>query len=176
MDTSTHQGVALWRRLAALIYDLLLLTAVLFLFTALLLPFSGGEAILPDRFGGWAHAYRGALLAVTWAFFFVPWSRRGQTLGMASWKLRMQRRAGGLPGWRECSLRVGLGLVLGLPLLVALYWQQGPLWLRALAIAPALLNYAWSWRDGERRTLQDRMSGCVLERVRPSTPAPGQAR
>lgn len=176
MDTLSHQGVALWRRLAALVYDLLLLTAVLFLMTALLLPFSGGDAILPDRFGAWAYAYRAALLAATWAYFFIPWTRRGQTLGMASWKIRLQRRTGGLPGWRECTLRVGLGLMMGLSLLVALCWQQGPTWLRTLAAAPAVLNYAWSWRDQARRTLQDRMSGCVVERVRPSTPAPGPAR
>jgi len=175
MDTLADHGVACWRRLAAMVYDLLLLTAVLFLSTALLLPFSGGDAILPDRFGVWAYAYRGALLAVTWAYFFIPWTRRGQTLGMASWKIRLQRKQGGLPGWRECTLRVAVGLLLGLPLLIALYWQGPPL-LRWLAAAPALLNYLWSFRDRERRTLQDLMSGCVLERVRPATPAPTPAR
>lgn len=176
MATLAVNKVATWRRLAALVYDLLLLTAVLILVTALLLPFSGGEAILPDRFGAWAYAYQGALLVVIWAYFWMPWSRRGQTLGMASWKLRLERRAGGLPGLRECSLRVGLGLALGLPVLVALYWERGPLWLRGLALAPAVVNYAWSWGDLQRRTLQDRMSGCRLVRVNSAPPAPTPAR
>ena len=37
------------RRFGAMLYDLLLVVALLFIVTALFLPFTGGEAITPER-------------------------------------------------------------------------------------------------------------------------------
>ena len=40
------------RRFGAMLYDLLVVLALFFIVTALFLPFTGGEAITPDRSGG----------------------------------------------------------------------------------------------------------------------------
>jgi uncharacterized RDD family membrane protein YckC len=74
----------LLRRLAAITYDTLLLTAVLFAATAVLLPVTEGEAIRPGS--GWFSAY---LVAVSFVYFGWFWTHGGQTLGMRSWRLRL---------------------------------------------------------------------------------------
>ena len=91
----------LGRRFAALVYDSLLLVAVLFLGTLLVLPLTGGEAITPQDSGGYDYLYRGWIALLTLGFFGLPWVRTGQTLGMMSWKLRLERLAGAHPGQAE---------------------------------------------------------------------------
>ena len=48
-SNSQSQTASLFRRLAALLYDSLLLLGVWFIATALLLPFTGGEAFRPNN-------------------------------------------------------------------------------------------------------------------------------
>ena len=47
---STHRP-GLFRRLGALLYDGMLLLGILFLATAILMPFRGGRAFQPDEWG-----------------------------------------------------------------------------------------------------------------------------
>ena len=79
------------RRLAAMFYDGLLLGAVLMIATALLLPLTGGEAITPADHPWLGFAYRLVIVGLVVLFFGTFWTRRGQTLGMASWRLRVER-------------------------------------------------------------------------------------
>ncbi len=101
LEHSAEPGTAgLGRRLAAIGYDSLLLVAVLFVGTAVLLPFSGGEAI---RAGDvWYTAY---LVALSFGYFGWFWTHGGQTLGMRSWRLRLV--GAGLDGanWRQALVR-----------------------------------------------------------------------
>jgi uncharacterized RDD family membrane protein YckC len=66
------------------VYDGLLLVAVLFAATAVLLPFTGGEAIRAGQ--GWYTAY---LVVVSFVYFGWFWTHGGQTLGMRTWNLRL---------------------------------------------------------------------------------------
>jgi len=71
---------SLIRRLAAFLYDSLLLIALF-----MLLRLNNGEAI--------EHlAYKFALLPIAWFFFAWFWSKSGQTLGMQAWRIKMTRR------------------------------------------------------------------------------------
>lgn len=65
------------RRLGALFYDSLLVLAVLFLATALLLTLRGGEAFPAGALG-----LKVYLFGVVFVFFGWFWTRDGQTLGM----------------------------------------------------------------------------------------------
>lgn len=171
MATSQDLGPAtVWRRLAALVYDGLLLVAVLFLGTLVLLPFTGGEPITPQDSGPWEYAYRAWVSLLVAGFFGISWTRRGQTLGMMSWKIRLQRDDGGLPTWPQALLRLGIGAVPVLSALVGLFAiGRGPG--SALAgwglplMVPAVANYLWMGFDPEARTLQDRLSGCRVVRL-----------
>ncbi len=97
-DTPMPPGLG--RRLAAIAYDTLLLAAVLFVATAALLPFSGGEAIRPDHV-----LYTAYLVAVSFAYFGWFWTHGGQTLGMRSWHLRLAGAGENGASWRQALVR-----------------------------------------------------------------------
>lgn len=161
---------SVWRRLGALVYDGLLLLAVLFMGTLVLLPLTGGQPITPQDSGPWEHAYRAWIALLVALFFGYSWTRRGQTLGMMSWKVRLQREDGSLPGWPVALLRLAIGLVPALSALVGLFaigrgtGSPAGAWGTALLL-PAVANYLFMGFDPEARTLQDRLSGCRMVRV-----------
>jgi uncharacterized RDD family membrane protein YckC len=125
------------RRLGALLYDALLLAALWMATTALFLPFTGGEALDPVRTPRLELLYRAALIAVLVGFYGLSWTTRGQTLGMAAWRLRVEREDGARLTWPDVLRRLALA---------ALSWLAlGLGWLAALA-------------DPRRRTWHDRLS------------------
>jgi uncharacterized RDD family membrane protein YckC len=134
---SAPQPPGLLRRLAAVVYDALLLVALLMVATALLLPLTGGEAIDPHRHPALEWLYRAVLLLLTVGFFGVSWTRGGQTLGMASWRLRVLREDGGTLSWADTVRRLAAAL---------LSW---------LALG---LGWLWVLVDPARRTWHDRLS------------------
>jgi len=143
-DSSTSRpahppaSAGLLRRLGALIYDGLLLVAMLMVATALFLPFTGGEAVDPRRNPLLEWVYRGVLLLVVAVYYGVPWTRRGQTLGMATWRLRVQRDDGSPLTWPDALKRLAAALLSWLPL---------------------GLGYLWILVDSDRRAWHDRLSG-----------------
>jgi uncharacterized RDD family membrane protein YckC len=72
------------RRLAAVIYDLILLIAVFFVATALLLPLNSGEAFTGQHF-----LFPFYLLTIGFIFYGWFWTHGGQTLGLKAWKIRV---------------------------------------------------------------------------------------
>ena len=79
----------LWRRLAALGYDLLFVIAVLILATFIALLFTGGESIPAQGPDQWL--FRLYLLAWVAGYFVFFWCRFGQTPGMKVWRLLLIR-------------------------------------------------------------------------------------
>jgi hypothetical protein len=108
--------VNIFRRLGAILYDGLLVFALLMLATALLLPFTGGQRIPPGTL-----SHQIYLLVVAYLYFDYCWRHGGQTLGMKAWKFRCQ----GATSHRHTLLRfvggmlslltLGLGFILGWP-------------------------------------------------------------
>lgn len=127
----------LLRRCGALLYDLLLLAAVLMVVTALFLPFTGGEAVTSAGNPLLEWTYRVALLGTIVLFFGAFWTGRGQTLGMAAWRLRVEREDGGRLTWGDTVRRLGTAV---------------------LSWLPAGLGYLWILVDPQRRAWHDRLS------------------
>jgi uncharacterized RDD family membrane protein YckC len=106
------------RRLAAIVYDGLLLAGVLLVATALALGLAvailGSESVRlhsPLRGNPFFSTY---LLLVCFFFYGGFWIHGGQTLGMRAWRLRVQQRDGRNIGWWQALLRfliAGLWLV-----------------------------------------------------------------
>ncbi len=71
-----------FRRIAAFLYDSLLLLALFMIITAVAVRLNNGEAI--EHIG-----YKLALLPVAWFFFAWFWSHGGQTLGMRAWRIKI---------------------------------------------------------------------------------------
>jgi uncharacterized RDD family membrane protein YckC len=128
-------------------YDLLIVIALLMVVTAAFLPLSGGEALSVERVGALEYVYRLVLLATIVLFFGLFWTRRGQTLGMAAWRLRIERDDGGRITWTQVLQRLAGALV---------------------SLGALGLGYFWIWIDRDRRAWHDRWSRSrvVLEKKR----------
>jgi uncharacterized RDD family membrane protein YckC len=125
------------RRLGAMLYDLLIVVALMFIVTALFLPLTGGVAITPGDSGALERIYQAALLLVLVLFFCVFWTWRGQTIGMLAWRLRVERSDGSSLTWRDALLRLAGACV---------------------SIAALGCGYWWIWIDRERLAWHDRWS------------------
>jgi uncharacterized RDD family membrane protein YckC len=86
-ETSPLPHCGLLRRLAAILYDSMLLAAILFLASLLALPLLGDH---PSQAG--LFFFRLYLLLILFAFFAWFWTHGGQTLGMRAWRIRLQNR------------------------------------------------------------------------------------
>ena len=108
----------MWRRLAALCYDVLLLAALVASFTLLVLAARLGRAVPPGT--PW---YSFCLFAVVLLFFSGFWAHGGQTLGMRAWRIRVVREDGSALTWPRAAARFALGLVAAAPAGLGLWWS-----------------------------------------------------
>jgi uncharacterized RDD family membrane protein YckC len=106
-----------------MLYDSLVVIALLMVTTALLLPFTGGEAITSERHGAaLEYAYRALLIMLVYVFFGWFWTRRGQTLGMQAWRLKVTREDGAHLTWGDACKRLLAALVSLAPLGLGYFW------------------------------------------------------
>ena len=116
-------------------YDSLLLLSALLVATALVMMLTRGTLTYHNPF------YKTLLFAICYLFHTWFWLHGGQTLGMKTWRLRVQRRDGG-------------------PISI---WQA---LVRFMAAIPSLalggLGFFWMLIDRERMTWYDRFSQTVV--------------
>ena len=119
-----------------MLYDGLLLVAVWFAATALLLAWRNGEAIPPH------HVYYTIyLLGIGFAFFGGFWIHGGQTLGMRAWNIRVLSENGKRIRLSQAALRYIFA------------------WVSLGAVG---LGYWWSLLDRRRRCWHDRFSATYV--------------
>ncbi len=135
-NTTTTQACSLVRRLAAILYDCLLLSAVLFVATFTLMPITGGEAIESGNI-----PYNIFLLTVSYFYFCWHWVSGGQTLGMRSWHIFVTNASSENPNWKQASLRFFSAM---------------------LSIVLCGLGFIWSLFDKNKLALHDRLSKTSL--------------
>ncbi|MGR9014285.1 MAG: RDD family protein [Gammaproteobacteria bacterium] len=105
------------RRLAAMFYDLLLLIAVLFVATALLLPLNAGEAFTAQQF-----FFPLYLLLVSFFFYAWFWTHGGQTLGLRAWKTKVLTLDMKPITWKQALLRFSMAIVSWFFLGLGFFW------------------------------------------------------
>lgn len=105
----------LLRRLAAMLYDALVLCALLMVAAAAWVALHRAAAPVGD----WA--FRAYLLAVCAVFYAGFWNR-GETLGLRAWKMRIEGPDGRPPGWGRALLRCGAALLSWLPAGLGFWW------------------------------------------------------
>jgi len=123
----------LLRRCGAMLYDALLVFAIMALFTVPFVAMEGGELVEPGT-----TAHQVAVFGAMYLFFVYFWTHGGQTLGMRAWRLRLETKSGSVPGIGIASIRFLLALISLLLFGFGFLWQ---LW------------------DKDRLTLHDRLSG-----------------
>ena len=114
----TPSNASLPRRLGAMLYDGLLVLALLFMATLPFVAVRGGEPVEPSNL-----TYQLTMLAVIYAFFVFFWTRGGQTLGLRSWRMRLETPDGGVPSFAAASIRFVMAIVSLLPLGLGFLWQ-----------------------------------------------------
>jgi len=130
------------RRIGAVLYDSLLLIAVLFI-AGLPLP------LIPEsiRFEPWVrYTTLAYLVAVSFVFLGWFWTHGGQTLGMRAWRIRVVTGNGAPLDWQRAARRFAWAL---------------------LSWAAVGLGFLWSLADPQRLAWHDRLSGTRLILVPP---------
>lgn len=90
----------LLRHLAAIVYDLFLLAALLFTATALILPLNAGLAFTAQQI-----IYPIYLLIISFLFYGWFWTHGGQTLGLRTWNLKVLTFNRESMSWKQALLR-----------------------------------------------------------------------
>lgn len=113
------QNTSLIRRIAAMLYDGLLILALLFLTT---LPFIAARDGEPVEIGD-NRLYQIVLALVVYAFFVGFWIRSGRTLGMQSWRLQLETANGEKPSLGKATLRFFAAIVSWSAFGLGFLWQ-----------------------------------------------------
>lgn len=150
-------------RLAAMVYEAVLLFGVVFIVSYALLALFQWKYPLPP---GPRTALQGVLFVAIGAYFVGCWTRSGQTLALKTWRLRVVGADGAPPS---------AGRALARYLLAWHLWVPGLLWaaLAQATVLPALAALVLGFAalllpalvDPQRRLLHDRWSGTRLVRV-----------
>ncbi len=150
----------LWRRLAALVYDLLVTVAIVMVVGLLCQLATGGRLIGTGDEIAIPLWYRPLQAVVVAAYFVSSWRYGGQTVGMRAWHIRLCADDG-----TALSLQRGVrrAIIAATPLLALalapVFDLRTTLWITlgawALWFAPALF-------DARRRALHDMLAGTQL--------------
>ena len=127
-----YQSAGLFRRLAAILYDSLLIIAMWLITTLLLVAFINDGTALQGPL------YQFGLYFEACLFYSYFWRLRGQTLGMQVWKIKLVSQSLQTLSWQECFARLFFALV---------------------SVSMLGLGFIWMLFDPDRLTWHDRASG-----------------
>lgn len=153
----------LWRRLLALVYDVLIVVAIVMVVGLLCQLATGGKLISTNGHAEIPLWYRPLQGLVVSAYFISSWLLGGQTLGMRPWRIRLTRRDGSSPTLQQAVLRV---LVAAAPMLVLMLAPTSgmriTLW---TLLAVWVVWFATALVDARRRALHDIVAATELRRL-----------
>ncbi|HAZ80732.1 MAG TPA: hypothetical protein DCX08_12435 [Porticoccaceae bacterium] len=139
-------SAGLFRRMAALVYDLFLLAAIvmayaLVVITPLRMAFYG----MPQENGDWLGfpiwlqiVIMFGLSFVLISYYWLCWRKQGQSMGMKAWRLKLIQNSGELATNQQCWLRAALA-----PLSLALFG----------------IGYLWCLLPPNKECIHDRITG-----------------
>ncbi|MFN3593526.1 MAG: RDD family protein [Thiobacillaceae bacterium] len=132
----TARPASLRRRLLSLVYEVLLMLAVLVIAS---FPVAPLVQAMPAPWG--RHFQQLYLLVVAGGYLVWFWTHGGQTLAMKTWRIRLVSASGDTVRSRQAWLRYALAL---------------------LGLAACGLGFLWALWDRERQFLHDRLAGTRL--------------
>jgi uncharacterized RDD family membrane protein YckC len=155
-------GAGLGRRLAASLYEALLLGALALLVGFALLPVlstgpTPSDGVLPLPGPASRAVSFAALFVVLGAYCVWGWSDRRRTLPMKTWRIAMESTSGHPVSLARAALRYCAWWI-GPALAIAVDAALRPSGHRHWALALLALNYAWALVDADRQFLHDRVA------------------
>ena len=170
-----YSMAGVWLRLAALLYDFLLVAAVVLVVSVILIAIGGvlfsisgqspSEAqTLPTWYRYWIMAP--AIFGSVYGFYALLWTKSGQTLGMQTWRIMVVARTGKYLTYRESLQRCGAALILPvvLYLVTRIGLDDAQHALKALFIG-FLFNYVFAALHPQKRSPQDLLSSSLVLKV-----------
>ncbi len=136
MENKDQNHCSLPRRLAAIFYDTLLLIAIFFVASFILLPLIGETGVESGN-----SFYNVFLILLAYLYFCWHWVNGRQTLGMRSWKIEVFNKTDSTLNWKQGSLRYFAAL---------------------LSLLLLGLGFIWALFDKEKLALHDRLSKTKL--------------
>lgn len=169
-DAAPLPRAGLFARLSSLLYECLLLLALLIIagFAAMIpgaLFFHDPGRLLAPRMQPLMMAYDAVVLG---AYFTWYWMHGGQTLAMKTWRLRLVTRLGAPLSLPQAVARylTALGLISAAMALLALRYRQHTLHDRLMiGLWGALAPFLWAVIDPQRLFLHDRLCGTRIVRL-----------
>lgn len=161
-EPSDSLPAPLWLRLVALVYDLLIVVAIMLVANMIGLALTGGHLLDEHQHlkAWWFPFFEAACVG---GYFVASWRRGGQTVGMRPWRLRVVSGAGGAAPTSRLLLRLA---VAAMPLLAL--GLAPAIGLRGAALAALGAWIAWfavALFDPRRRALHDLAAGTEVCRV-----------
>lgn len=122
--------VGLFRRLFAIFYDGFLLTAILFIVSAIATALNHGKAIEP---GDTVYPFFVfVIFSLSYLYFAWFWIHGGQSLGMKTWRIRIQSCDSSKLSWKTAAIRFISAIfswgIFGLGFLWALFDKKHRCW------------------------------------------------
>jgi uncharacterized RDD family membrane protein YckC len=155
------------RRMIAMIYEVFLLFAVVFLAGLVF------DIATQTREAASVRHFRQVLLFLVMAAYFVHfWTREGQTLALKTWRIKLIK-----PGQAQVSRRIAcarylLAWMWFLPALVVNYALELKTWSEmGVIVAGVALWAATAWLDKDRQFLHDKLLGTRLVQLPKNKPA-----
>lgn len=129
------------RRIFAMVYDTLLLLAILMVASLPWVMLRGEQVAGELNFQPLGILFQVYVLAIIVAYFAWFWGRRGQTIGMRSWRLKLVDNSLAQPSMSQILRRIA----------------SAP-----LAWLPMAAGVLWMYVDRDELTWHDRLSGTRL--------------
>ena len=147
IDLSNAKIPGLARRLGSILYDSMLVAAVVFAAFALLyLPLAVGFGVVDiNDTGQYKYLFFIYMLIVAVGFHIWFWTHGGQTLGMRTWSMKLFAEDGGKVSTKQALVRYGVALI---------------------SLLVFGLGFLWSLFDKEKRSWHDLASGTRLVSVK----------
>lgn len=155
-----------WRRFACMMYESILLFGIIFIASYLFDTLTQSRSGIILR-----HSRQLVLFLALGLYFLLCWSRKGQTLAMKTWHIRLVDASGKKPSIALAAFRFLLIWPIPLLGLLAVYYLSsytGYASTDLLGIFAPCLIFVWSWFDKDQQFLHDRLLGTRLISVSPA--------
>ena len=116
--SNTAYRPSLFRMLAVMFYDFLILLSILFLAALIAVIINSGEAISQGNLFFIAY-----LFAISLLFYGWFWTHGGQTVGMRAWKVYLLSENQAIISWRQATIRFIAAVLSWIPLGLGFWWQ-----------------------------------------------------